>query len=102
MPYQKYQGLAIVVRWFVYSKPTFWVSKMFYTGIFVKFLPYIQLLFKSGLESKVGYDELTKILVDDFVWRETFINLRWKEIIKYTDKDFKRLVETNDSLYAPV
>ena len=49
---------------------------MFYTGIFVKFLPYIQLLFKSGLESKVGYDELTKILVDDFVWRETFINLR--------------------------
>ena len=32
--------------------------------------------------------------------RETFINPRLKEIIKYTGKDLKRLVETNDSLYV--
>ena len=42
------------------------MSKMFYIGFFMKFLPYKQLVFKSGLESKVGYDELTEILVDDF------------------------------------
>ena len=39
-------------------------------GFFVKFLPYIQLVFKSGLESKMGYDELTEILV--FVWSYEF------------------------------
>ena len=42
---------------FVYFKPTFWRSKAFFQGaFFVKFWPYVRLVFKSGLKSRTGYD----------------------------------------------
>ena len=65
IPYARHYNLR-----FIYFLPTFWSPKTFFQGaFFLKFWPYVWLVFKSGFWSRAGYDNARTVVLSILYWK---------------------------------
>ena len=66
---------------FVYFLPTFWSPKTFFQGaFFVKFWPYVWLVFKSGFKSRAGYNGARTVLYHKCHILKVFPLMNWLNV----------------------
>ena len=75
---------------FVYFLPTFWSPKTFFQGaFFLKFWPYVWLVFKSGFQSRAGYSGARTVYILEWPY---LTSLAWQILV--VNKQDQRSIET--------